>query len=152
MDFTSTPDRRIWDLSPMRLGGAKSKMNTQRSMHVYEVRPRKDKRGADLIQRVVSFFWRSMHFTKVLWLAYHGIKFVRSGTVCADPFWHGGFGKKSCFRPYSIVKYKVRAGTGTHTLGRPATTSQPRQESTKRSISWSEISAPLPSAFCSLFR
>ena len=56
MDFTSTPDSRIWDLSPMRLGGAKSKMNTQRSMHVYEVRPRRDKRGVDLISDVLPFF------------------------------------------------------------------------------------------------
>ena len=55
MDFASTPDSRIWDLSPMRLGGAKSKMNTQRSMHVYEVRPRKDKRGADLISDALPF-------------------------------------------------------------------------------------------------
>ena len=55
MDFTSTPDSRIWDLSPMRLGGAKSKMNTQRSMHVYEVRPRKDKRGTDLISDALPF-------------------------------------------------------------------------------------------------
>src|SRR5881409_2917700 len=55
MDFASTPDRRIWDLSPMRLGGAKSKMNTQRSMHVYEVRPRKDKRGFDLISDALPF-------------------------------------------------------------------------------------------------
>ena len=39
----------------MRLGGAKSKMNTQRSMHVYEVRPRKDKRGADLISDALPF-------------------------------------------------------------------------------------------------
>jgi len=55
MDFTSTPDSRIWDLSPMRLGGAKSKMNIQRSMHVYEVRPRKDKRGVDLVSDVLPF-------------------------------------------------------------------------------------------------
>src|SRR5213596_2933141 len=55
MDFTSTPDSRIWDLSPMRLGGAKSKMNIQRSMHVYEIRPRKDKRGVDLISDVLPF-------------------------------------------------------------------------------------------------
>ncbi len=40
----------------MRLGGAKSKMNTQRSMHVYEVRPRRDKRGVDLISDVLPFF------------------------------------------------------------------------------------------------
>ena len=40
----------------MRLGGAKSKMNTQRSMHVYEVRRRKDKRGVDLISDVLPFF------------------------------------------------------------------------------------------------
>jgi len=39
----------------MRLGGAKSKMNTQRSMHVYEVRPRKDHRGVDLISDVLPF-------------------------------------------------------------------------------------------------
>ena len=39
----------------MRLGGAKSKMNTQRSMHVYEVRPRKDKRGTDLISDALPF-------------------------------------------------------------------------------------------------
>src|SRR6266498_4213367 len=55
MDFTSTPDSRIWDLSPMRLGGAKSKMNIQRSMHVYEVRSRKDKRGVDLISDTLPF-------------------------------------------------------------------------------------------------
>ena len=55
MDFTSTPDSRIWDLSPMRLGAAKSKMNIQRSMHVYEVRPRKDKRGVDLVSDVLPF-------------------------------------------------------------------------------------------------
>ena len=57
MDFASTPDSRIWDLSPMRLGGAKSKMNTQRSMHVYEVRPRKDHRGVDLISDALPFGW-----------------------------------------------------------------------------------------------
>ncbi len=39
----------------MRLGGAKSKMNTQRSMPVYEVRPRKDHRGVDLISDVLPF-------------------------------------------------------------------------------------------------
>jgi len=39
----------------MRLGGAKSKMNIQRSMHVYEVRPRKDKRGVDLVSDVLPF-------------------------------------------------------------------------------------------------
>ncbi len=39
----------------MRLGGAKSKMNTQRSMHVYEVRPRKDHRGVDLISDALPF-------------------------------------------------------------------------------------------------
>ena len=39
----------------MRLGGAKSKMNTQRSMHVYEVRPRKDKRGIELISEALPF-------------------------------------------------------------------------------------------------
>ncbi len=41
----------------MRLGGAKSKMNTQRSMHVYEVRPRKDHRGVDLISDALPFGW-----------------------------------------------------------------------------------------------
>ena len=40
----------------MRLGGAKSKMNTQRSIHVYEVSPRRDKRGVDLISDVLPFF------------------------------------------------------------------------------------------------
>jgi len=40
----------------MRLGGAKSKMNTQRSMHVYGARPRRDKRGVDLISDVLPFF------------------------------------------------------------------------------------------------
>ncbi len=39
----------------MRLGGAKSKMNIQRSMHVYEVRSRKDKRGVDLISDALPF-------------------------------------------------------------------------------------------------
>ena len=55
MDFTSTPDSRIWDLSPMRLGGAKSKMNTQRSMHLYGVRPHKDHRGVNLIFDALPF-------------------------------------------------------------------------------------------------
>jgi hypothetical protein len=49
MDFTSTPDSRIWDLSPMRLGGAKSKKNAQRSMQVYALQPRKGEAGVDLI-------------------------------------------------------------------------------------------------------
>ena len=39
----------------MRLGATKSKMNAQRSMHVYEVRPRKDKRGVDLFSDVLPF-------------------------------------------------------------------------------------------------
>jgi len=39
----------------MRLGGAKSKMNTQRSMHIYEVRSRKDHRGVDLISHALPF-------------------------------------------------------------------------------------------------
>jgi len=39
----------------MRLGGAKSKMNTQRSMHVYEIRPRKDHRGVNLISDALPF-------------------------------------------------------------------------------------------------
>ncbi|HYT21639.1 MAG TPA: hypothetical protein VEW05_15605 [Candidatus Polarisedimenticolia bacterium] len=30
-------------------------MNIQRSMHVYEVRPRKDKRGVDLVSDVLPF-------------------------------------------------------------------------------------------------
>jgi len=72
-----------------------------------------------------------MLFTKVLWLAYHVIKFVRSGHSLRRPLLARWLRKKRCFRPYSIVKYQVRAGTGTQTTGRPATTSQPRQESTK---------------------
>jgi hypothetical protein len=44
----------------MRLGGAKSKMNAQRSMHVYEVRPRRDKRGVDLISDVLPFFLQKL--------------------------------------------------------------------------------------------
>jgi hypothetical protein len=39
----------------MRLGATKSKMNAQRSMHAYEVRPRKDKRGVDLFSDVLPF-------------------------------------------------------------------------------------------------
>ena len=45
--FTSTPTSRIWDFSPMPLGAAKDDF--------YEVRPRKDRRGVDLISDALPF-------------------------------------------------------------------------------------------------
>jgi len=38
-----------------RLAVAQRKMTAQRSTHVYEVRPRKDKRGVDLISDALPF-------------------------------------------------------------------------------------------------